>query len=197
VSLLRSNADRIAWERTSSRNRITVAASVRLRVGGKFCRSKSCAILMVSVITRSEPMKQNARGTLIFWLVRLAYSSTRSTSIFMQSPISFAWLRTRPVRRPHWISNPYSLTDKSEAAADGRSWLPPWPQTRHLLPRRLRRPVGESVRPPAPAVDRFGSPCSFRQSAPCSRSPWSTAIIGWPLSSQWASLRPGWPRPSC
>jgi hypothetical protein len=120
-----------------------------------------------------------------------------STSIFMQSPISFAWLRTRPVRRPHWISNPYSLTDKSEAAADGRSWLPPWPQTRHLLPRRLRRPVGESVRPPAPAVDRFGSPCSFRQSAPCSRSPWSTAIIGWPLSSQWASLRPGWPRPSC
>lgn len=44
-----------------------------------------------------------------------------STSIFMQSPISFAWLRTRPVRRPHWISNPYSRTDKSEAAADGRT----------------------------------------------------------------------------
>jgi len=39
---------------------------------GQFCRSKSCAILMVSVITRSELMKQNARGTLIFWLVRLA-----------------------------------------------------------------------------------------------------------------------------
>ena len=52
-----SNADRIAWERTSSRNRITVAASVRLCAGGKFCRSKSCATLMASTIVRSELMR--------------------------------------------------------------------------------------------------------------------------------------------
>jgi hypothetical protein len=35
---------------------ITVAASVRLCVGGKFCRSKSCATLMASTIMRSELM---------------------------------------------------------------------------------------------------------------------------------------------
>src|ERR1700730_7640178 len=34
-----------------------------LRVGGKFCRSKSCAILMASVITRSELMRK-ARAEL-------------------------------------------------------------------------------------------------------------------------------------
>ena len=66
VSLLRSNADRIAWERKSSRNRITVAASVRLCAGGKFCSSKSCATLMVSTIMRSELM----RGTQGFWRSR-------------------------------------------------------------------------------------------------------------------------------
>jgi len=57
VSLLRSNADRIAWEQTSSRNRITVAASVKLCAGGKFCSSKSCATLMASTIVRSELMR--------------------------------------------------------------------------------------------------------------------------------------------
>jgi len=62
VSLLRSNADRIAWERKSSRNRITVAASVRLCAGGKFCSSKSCATLMVSTIMRSELMR-GAQGS--------------------------------------------------------------------------------------------------------------------------------------
>jgi hypothetical protein len=36
-----ANAD-IAWERTSSRKRKTAAASVRLCVGGKFWRNKSC-----------------------------------------------------------------------------------------------------------------------------------------------------------
>ena len=35
MSLLRSTADRIVWERTSSRKRKTAAASVRLCVGGK------------------------------------------------------------------------------------------------------------------------------------------------------------------
>ena len=57
VSLPRSKADRIAWERTSSRNRITAAASVRLCVEARFCRSKSCATLMASTIVRSELMK--------------------------------------------------------------------------------------------------------------------------------------------
>jgi hypothetical protein len=59
VSLLRSNADRIAWERMSSRNRITVAASVRLCVGGKFCQSRSFATLMASIIARSELMEKH------------------------------------------------------------------------------------------------------------------------------------------
>jgi hypothetical protein len=40
VSLLRSKADRIACERTSSRNRNTVAASVRLCAGGRFWAEK-------------------------------------------------------------------------------------------------------------------------------------------------------------
>ena len=42
---------------TSSRNRITVAASVRLCAGAKFCRNKSCATLMASTIVRSELMR--------------------------------------------------------------------------------------------------------------------------------------------
>jgi len=54
MSLLRSNADRIAWERTSSGKRRTTPASVRLCVEGKFCRNKSCATLMPSAIMRSE-----------------------------------------------------------------------------------------------------------------------------------------------
>ena len=58
---------RIAWERTSSRNRITVAASVRLCAGGKFCRNKSCATLMASTIVRSELMK-GTQGVLAFQL---------------------------------------------------------------------------------------------------------------------------------
>jgi hypothetical protein len=58
-----ANAD-IAWERTSSRKRKTAAASVRLCVGGKFWRNKSCATLMASVITRSELMgKSTPRHT--------------------------------------------------------------------------------------------------------------------------------------
>jgi hypothetical protein len=80
VSLPRSNADRIAWERTSSRNRITVAASVKLCAGGKFCSSKSCATLMASTIMRSELM----RGTQGFWrssYVRIAEPSARSSAI--------------------------------------------------------------------------------------------------------------------
>ena len=48
---------RIAWERTSSRNRITAAASVRLCVEARFCRSKSCATLMASTIVQSELMR--------------------------------------------------------------------------------------------------------------------------------------------
>src|SRR6516162_7656409 len=96
VSLLRSNADRIAWERTSSRNRITVAASVRLCVGGKFCQSRSFATLMASIITRSEVMEKT-HTTLPFRSRIIAQSSTESTSIFIHSPI---WHRypTRPVR---------------------------------------------------------------------------------------------------
>src|SRR5262249_34477521 len=86
VSLLRSKADRIAWERTSSRNRITVAASVRLCVGGKFCRSKSCATLMASIIIRSELMEKT-HTTLPFRSQIIAQSSTESTSIFMHLPI--------------------------------------------------------------------------------------------------------------
>src|SRR5258708_30061522 len=56
VSLLRSNADCMAGERTRSRNRITVVASGRLWVGARFCHSKRCAILIASIITRSELM---------------------------------------------------------------------------------------------------------------------------------------------
>jgi hypothetical protein len=42
----------------------------RIGFWGKFCRSKSCAIFMVSTITRSELMRQNARRTLTLWVVR-------------------------------------------------------------------------------------------------------------------------------
>ena len=69
---------RIAWERTSSRNRITVAASVKLCAGGKFCSSKSCATLMASTIMRSELM----RGTQGFSsYVRIAEPSARRSAI--------------------------------------------------------------------------------------------------------------------
>jgi hypothetical protein len=57
MSLLRSNADCTAGERTRSRIRVTVAASGRLCTGGKFCRSKFCAALMALSITRSGFMK--------------------------------------------------------------------------------------------------------------------------------------------
>jgi hypothetical protein len=66
VSLLRSNADRIAWERTSSRKRRTTAASVRLCVGGKFCRNKSCAHLDAIGNYAIKTHWENARQTLIF-----------------------------------------------------------------------------------------------------------------------------------
>src|SRR5262245_3348660 len=56
VSLLGSNAAWMAGERTRSRNRITVVASGRLWVGARFCHSKRCAILIASMITRSELM---------------------------------------------------------------------------------------------------------------------------------------------
>jgi hypothetical protein len=56
VSLLRSNADLVACERMSSRNRITVAASVRFCTGGKFWQRRSRATLMASTIMRSELM---------------------------------------------------------------------------------------------------------------------------------------------
>jgi hypothetical protein len=62
VSLLRSNADCMAGERTRSRNRITVVASGRLWVDARFCHSKRCAILIASIITRSELM-----GALCAW----------------------------------------------------------------------------------------------------------------------------------
>jgi len=66
MSLLRSNADRIAWEWTSSRKRRTTAASVRLCVGGKLCRNKCCATLMPSAIMRSELIGKTHAKTLIF-----------------------------------------------------------------------------------------------------------------------------------
>src|SRR6266478_1290418 len=96
VSLLRSKADRIAWERTSSRNRITVAASVRLCVGGKFCRSKSCATLMASTIVRSELMK----GTQGFWRSSyVAESSVRSGAVlYARRSCTGRWLRQVALR---------------------------------------------------------------------------------------------------
>src|SRR5262249_38344135 len=74
VSLLRSNADRIACERTSSRNRNTVAASVRLCAGGRFWLRRFCATLMASTIMRSELIGTKTRrsqqrsnpGSLVF-----------------------------------------------------------------------------------------------------------------------------------
>jgi hypothetical protein len=68
VSLLRSNADRIEGEWTSSRTRVTVAASGRLYAGGRFCDSKLRATLMASTIARSELMRKKAPGTLAFQL---------------------------------------------------------------------------------------------------------------------------------
>ena len=56
VSLPRSKADRMAGESTSSRNRKTIAASLRLCLGGKFCLNKFCATLTASTIARSELM---------------------------------------------------------------------------------------------------------------------------------------------
>jgi hypothetical protein len=61
VSLLRSKADRIACERTSSRNRSTVAASVRLCAGGRFWLRRFCATLKASTIMRSELMERKTR----------------------------------------------------------------------------------------------------------------------------------------
>ena len=62
VSLLRSNDDRKACERTSSRNRITVAASVRLCARGRFWLRRFCATLMASTIMRSELMGRKLTG---------------------------------------------------------------------------------------------------------------------------------------
>src|SRR5262249_42633973 len=74
VSLLRSKADRIACERTSSRNRNTVAASVSLCAGGRFWLRRFCANLMASTIMRSELIGTKTRrsqqrsnpGSLVF-----------------------------------------------------------------------------------------------------------------------------------
>src|SRR5262245_19906521 len=68
VSLLRSNADCIEGERTISRNRNTVAASVRLCIGGKFCRSKSCATLrgQSSCKQRGRVIRLGELGQLLF-----------------------------------------------------------------------------------------------------------------------------------
>src|SRR5262245_17822298 len=46
----------MAGESTSSRNRKTIAASLRLCLGGKFCLNKFCATLTASMIARSELM---------------------------------------------------------------------------------------------------------------------------------------------
>ena len=67
VSLLRSKTDRIACERTSSRNRNTVAASVRLCAGGRFWLRRFCATLMASTIMRSETHRnKNSQITAAF-----------------------------------------------------------------------------------------------------------------------------------
>jgi hypothetical protein len=58
ASLLRSKADRIEGEPMSSRNRKTVAASVRLCFGGKCWHNKTCATLRASTINRSERMRK-------------------------------------------------------------------------------------------------------------------------------------------
>jgi hypothetical protein len=64
VSLLRSNADCMAGERTRSRNRITVVASGRLWVGARFCDSKRCAILVASIIRDQNSWAPYARRRL-------------------------------------------------------------------------------------------------------------------------------------
>jgi len=117
VSLLRSNANRIAWERMSSRNRITVAASVRWRVGSKFCRSKSCAIFMVSTITRSELMRQNARRTLTFWV--------RADSLVVD-PLDFnVYAITRgETRVEDWAKSDHTAIKADGCRLDPRLWNP-------------------------------------------------------------------------
>jgi hypothetical protein len=50
--------DRIEGERTSCGIR-------EVRIGGKFCRSKSCATLMASTITRSGIMQNNADAVIL------------------------------------------------------------------------------------------------------------------------------------
>src|SRR5262249_17616874 len=46
----------MAGDPTNSRNRKTIAASLRLGLGGRFCLNKFCATLMASTITRSGLM---------------------------------------------------------------------------------------------------------------------------------------------
>jgi hypothetical protein len=63
MGLLGARSFQKRQERMSSRKRKTVAASVRLCVGGRFWRSNSCATLRASTITRSELIrKQRGRG---------------------------------------------------------------------------------------------------------------------------------------
>jgi hypothetical protein len=60
--------DRMEGEPMTSRNRKTVAASVRLCFGGKFWHSRTCATLRASTMTRSEFMrKQSWRGYSAWW----------------------------------------------------------------------------------------------------------------------------------
>jgi hypothetical protein len=66
VSLLLCNADRTEGEWTSSRTRVTVAASGKLRVGCRFCPIKFFAVLMAASIMRSEFMSENAHEALLF-----------------------------------------------------------------------------------------------------------------------------------
>jgi hypothetical protein len=70
VSLLCSNADFTAGERTRSRNRATAAASGSLCVGGRFCHSKFCAALIALSIMRSDFMEKK-REALVCRFVRI------------------------------------------------------------------------------------------------------------------------------
>ena len=101
----------------SSRNRITVAASVSKRVGGKFCRSKSCAIFMVSTITRSELMRQNARRTLTFWV--------RADSLVVD-PLDFnVYAITRgETRVEDWAKSDHTAIKADGCRLDPRLWNP-------------------------------------------------------------------------
>src|SRR6266511_5689813 len=102
VSLLCSNADFTAGERTRSRNRATAAASGSLCVGGRFCHSKFCAALIALSITRSDFMEKKR--------VKLWCVPVRATSLVVEHTRLQYLCGHREQQRRHHLAGDHRMT---------------------------------------------------------------------------------------